>query len=193
MSLIVLADLKTRLEITSDEYDTVLANIILAAEKFVARRLLKRTIIETPDGEGEEEGVTETHNGDGGDTLYTREYPIQEVLELKVNDEVIPARESVTGCGYVVADANFGVIRLDGYVFIQGIQNVDLNHVAGWAAGEVPDEIVEAAYRIASALWNQKQLVGIENQSVETLQQKMTAVIDQTTRDLVAPFIRPQI
>lgn len=189
MSLIVLADLKTRLEITANNtnYDTVLGNLILAAEKFTARRLLKRTIIESP-GEGEE--ITEYRDGDNGEVLYTREYPIISIEELLVDGSEVPARDTVTGTGYVIQNADLGVIKLVGYCFYEGVQNIELTYLPGWAT--VPDEIIEAAYRIASALWNQKGLVGIENQSIETLTQKITAIIDQTTRDLVAPFVRPQ-
>ena len=179
-------ELKTRLGITGTDYDTVLDNILLSAEKAV-KNFLGRTYIQAPD-----EDIIEHQSGDGeSQRIFTREYPIISVSSLKIDNEEIPARTSLDDDGYVITDAEYGVIQLVGYYCTPGVNNIEITYKPGWQ--NVPADIIEAIYRIATALWNHRDVVGLESQSVDGLSQKAVAVIDKSIKQLLQPYRRIKI
>ncbi len=82
-----------------------------------------------------------------------------------------------------------------GKIFTAGLRNVKICSKPGWAMGGVPAEIIEAVFRVAAALWNHKDEVGYSQIALESSQisKQLAAVLDRTTRDLVAPYRRPRI
>lgn len=80
-------------------------------------------------------------DGSGGIHLMLGQYPVVSVTTLEVNGTEISVRESVHGYGYVI-DKGAGVLRLSGYVFSTGMQNVEVTYRAGYET--VPGDIAQA-------------------------------------------------
>lgn len=184
------ANLKVKLEITGDDYDTLL-NLYLHAAELVCKQILGLEYIIKPGGD-----ITEYQDGDTGQILYLRGYPISSFTSLKVNDEVIPAYTGYGTTGYVVNDTKKGIIKLTGYTLSKGFRNIEIVYLPGW---ENADDIKQktniwmAAMRVGASLWNQRDVEGMEVQSSEGLARKMIAMKDKTLLQLLYPHRRRRV
>lgn len=100
-------------------------------------------------------------NGNGRQAIVLPNDPITAVALLKVNGADIPARQDVTGSGYVFDGA---AIHLSGYTFTQGVKNVQISYSAGRAA--IPGDIGRAALEWAGWRYREKQHIGISSKGI---------------------------
>jgi hypothetical protein len=182
------ATLKTRLQITGEDYDDLLKKFLLTGESSCKNIIMQEYIIKPA------EDITEIQDGDGSQRLYLHHYPINSLTSIKVNDEAISEWQKYGDTGYRISEPRHGVIKLRGYYLSEGFGNVEIKYKPGYDdANSVPEDIKEAAYRVASTLWNHKDIVGTESTTIEGLTQKVKAMKDKTLLDLLNPFIRKRI
>ncbi len=142
-ALCALADLKAYAGLPSAAaaYDAALEALIDAVSE-AAEQHTGRVLAETD--------YTWRLDGNGLDELLVPEWPLNSVTTLTVNGETIPARASLTSSGYVPTAYN---IKLVGYLFYEGIQNVSIAAKAGYST--VPADLKQAA--IEWAAWKLKE------------------------------------
>lgn len=183
-------DLKEKLRITGNELNELL-DLYLHTAELVCKQILGLEYIIKPGAD-----ITEYQDGDTGQILYLRGYPISSFTSLKVNDEVIPAYTVYGTTGYVVNNTKKGIIKLTGYTLTKGFLNVEIVYLPGW---EDKDDIQQktniwiAAMRVGASLWNQRDVEGMEVQSSEGLVRKMIAMKDKTLLQLLYPHRRRRI
>jgi hypothetical protein len=140
----------------------------------------------------------ETRNGNGGTALMLSQYPVTAVASVTVDGVTIPARPTVTSSGWVLdtlTDYGPGIVRLDGYSFSKGVQNVVVNYTAGYASDSIPADIIQACVEIAADMKRRGPRVGevsknLQGQVVAYSQKDIPAqvkmILDQFRR--VAPI-----
>ena len=141
----------------NQEHDAELARLIPAVQAFLEREC-ERTF--------ESATVTEYFSGDEwSDRLLVARPPIVSIANLWDD----PARVYATplsASSYVLDDAGAGVIRLDGLLFSQGLRNIKVTYVGGFA--EIPPDLEQAAIELVWAAREKgvNNLVGVRSRSV---------------------------
>lgn len=132
--------------------DELLRQLISAASSFFIQEV------------GRDIALTEyvdTVDGGGGSTLNLRASPVVEVTSVTVNGEIIPERSTWDSEGWSLRGDQ---VRLVGYQFSVGLDNVIVEYTAGWA--EIPDDIQGAVCELAILKRNERDRIGVFSRSV---------------------------
>lgn len=144
-ALCTLAGLETYLGLESGDHDAGLENLIdavsAASEAYTGRKLAARD-------------YSWRKNGNGETLMLVDEWPLNSITTLKINGVTIAESSTpeLGTAGYRI-DSVAGIIRLIGYVFSRGIDNIEINANAGYAA--IPGDLAQAA--IEWAAWKYKE------------------------------------
>lgn len=154
MALTTLANVKQYLQIdpSDTDADDLLERMIDAAsatiEKYCQRHFLQANYTESKDGTGQRR-------------ITVRNIPMTAVASVTVNGIAIPARPSATGQGYTFDQ--YGV-KLTGYEFTDGYDNVVISYTAGFAA--VPDDVDMACCELVSLRYKTLDRLGVTSKSL---------------------------
>lgn len=154
MALTTLANVKQYLQIDplDTDADALLQRMIDAASVTI-ERFCDRTFVQA--------NYTEVRDGTGRTRLTVRNIPLTAVTSLTVNDRPVPARPSTSGNGFVFDE--YGV-KLTGYTFTDGYQNVVIQYTAGFAA--VPDDVEMACCELVSLRYKTIDRLGVTSKSL---------------------------
>jgi hypothetical protein len=144
------------------EHDDELARLITAVQEWLEREC-ERTF--------EQATVTEYYHGqDWTHCLIVARPPIVSVTNLW-DDPLRVYTTPLTSSLYAVPvagtdDANAGIIRLDGYKFQAGIQNIKITYTGGFQ--EIPPDLEQAAIEMVWAAREKgaHNLVGVRSRSI---------------------------
>ena len=155
-ALITLIQLKTYMKLTIDDNDELLENLIDRTtslfEDFTSRNLKARDY--SYDSESDDyDQDNAVLDGNDKNQIILPQYPVNSVSTLRINEVEISARAGYTQ-GYII-DRNTGILRLSGYVFSQGMANIEIEYNAGYSS--VPDTLIQAC--IEQSAWKYKQSV----------------------------------
>src|ERR1035437_1270018 len=123
--LSVLGNVKAWLNIDSAQTasDANLALLISAASRFVKQFTSKGVILQS---------YTETYDGNGKSVLVLRQQPVVSISSLYLDPQLAtPIAQSVTGQSGWLIDNN-QALRLTGYAFTKGVQNIRVTYKAGY-------------------------------------------------------------
>lgn len=154
MALTTLENVKEYLQIDAEDTDAdaLLQRMIDAAsvtiEKYCQRKFLQANYTEVKDGTGQPR-------------MTVRNIPMTAVASVTVNDKPIPVRPSATGNGFVFDE--YGV-KLTGYTFTDGYQNVVIQYTAGFAA--VPDDVDMACCELVGLRYKTIDRLGVSSKSL---------------------------
>lgn len=176
-ALTTLANVKATLHITTSDDDALIENLINrisgAIEAYCKRKLKARDL-------------TEKYDGDGTSTLYLKQYPVNSVASLIINDGEVDSSD------YVVYKT-IGKLQLKSSVFPPGLQNIEVTYNAGFESGS---EELEALEHIAISeiqahyLAGQTDIVSPEGEG--EIPDKKTFLTAEARRWL-EPFIRRDV
>lgn len=162
MSLTTLATVKAFKNITASEHDAEILRLIPAVDQFV-EQYCNRVI--------ESATVTEYHSTrDGQTTLKLQRYPVASITSLHDDvDRVYGADTLLATSDYVLTDPKAGIVALDGVSFHEGLNNVQVVYVAGFAAGTKERALLEQA--AIELIWlardkGDKSLLGLQSRSI---------------------------
>jgi hypothetical protein len=129
MALTTLEAVKAFKNILAGEHDAEIKRLIPAAQQFI-ESYLGRPV--------EAAGVTEYHSTRAGQTrLLLDRWPVTALTSLADDpDRVYGAATLLAATDYVLADAEIGLVVLDGLSFQEGINNVKVVYQGGYAAGD---------------------------------------------------------
>jgi hypothetical protein len=139
------------------EHDAELARLIDAVQAFLELEC-ERTF--------EQATVTEYFHGDDWrDLLIVARPPLISITNLW-DDPLRVYATPLAASGYVMDDAEAGIIRLDGITFSKGIRNIKLTYVGGFAT--IPTDLEQAAIELVWAAREKgvNNLVGVRSRSV---------------------------
>jgi hypothetical protein len=156
----------------NQEHDAELERLIPAVQAFLEQQC-GRTF--------EQATATEYYHGAGSGGLSTVEHsaprwrsqllvarpPIVSVTSLYDDPlRVYGASTLLAASSYVVADADAGLIILDGLTFQQGLRNIKITYVGGYAT--IPTDLEQAAIELVWACREKgaNNLVGVRSRSV---------------------------
>jgi hypothetical protein len=90
-------------------------------------------------------------DGNGRDAMVLPDYPVSACTALTVDGVTVPQRATVTGDGWILADADVGLLRLVGYELTEGVRNVAVTYTAGYTT--TPKEVEQAVRETIVAAW----------------------------------------
>lgn len=152
MALTTLAKVKAYGQIESFEDDLLLMRMIDAASATIEVYCSRKFEVQTS---------TEIHDGNGNRKMTLDHFPIISVASVSVNGQPIPARQSVTGNGFTYDDIT---VRLTGYRFDTGLDNVEVTYTAGLA--EVPADVDMACCELVSLRYKTLDRLGVSSKSL---------------------------
>lgn len=163
MALTTAANLKAFKNITASEHDAEFARLIPVVDQFIAQYCNRATLEQTT--------VTEYHSARAGQmTLKLRQYPVASITSLHDDvDRIYGADTLLAATDYVLEDEQAGIVQLDGTSFNEGLKNVKVVYVAGYAAGSAPLKLLEQA--AIELIWlardkGDKALLGLQSRSI---------------------------
>lgn len=171
-ALTTLAKLKQYGQIESFQDDTLLLRMIDAAsaaiENYCSRQFQSAS-------------YTEVRDGHGGRRMTLRHFPVTDVTALTINGQLIPRRPSPLANGYTFDDLT---IKLTGYVFDEGVDNVSITYTAGLAS--VPSDVELACCEVVMLRYKARDRIGVTSKSLagETISFNADDFPDYVTRVL---------
>ncbi len=164
MSIISVDNLKTFMGMPSGETtdDTILTNIIAEIEDFIQNVVCQRQFAVADH--------TEYYDGDGTDILLLENLPIVSVTSLYDDTDRAYGSDTLISSDDYILYKLYGYIKLDGYRFQEGSQNIKIVYRAGYGSGvgetAMPDELKRAfkQYMVAEYLIQKGNIdaVGLE-------------------------------
>lgn len=150
--LTTLSDLKAFISPNPSDtsMDALLSSLITSASTFIARYCNRNFIVAS---------FTEVRDGNSRCTLLLKNYPVTAVSAVSINGITIVAAPDQVSSGFIAPDPteNSGLLRLRGYEFCKGYQNVTVTYTAGLFAatanasvsevGQACRELVNAKYQ----------------------------------------------
>lgn len=162
MSLTTLANVKAFKNVTASDHDAEILRLIPAVDAFVesyCNRVLEQAT------------VTEYHSGRSGQSLLRlRQYPVASITSLHDDvDRIYGADTLIVSTDYVLTDPTAGLVQLDGFTFEEGLNNIKIVYVGGWAAGTKERALLEQA--AIELVWlardkGDKALLGLQSRSI---------------------------
>ena len=158
-------------EAANQEHDAELDRIIPAVQAFLeqecARVFDRSTVTEYYHGAGSWGGCRSGASPAWRNTLLVKRPPIVSITNIW--DDPARAYGSTTLLGaasYVIADAEAGLIILDGFCFQEGINNIKVTYVGGYAS--MPFDLEQAAIEMVWAAREKglHNLIGVRSRSV---------------------------
>jgi len=142
MSLITKDDLKSELEIASNDTDNdTLLEILAEAIQDLFDDLTSRTWEETTH--------TEYHNSDEyGDMIFLRNYPVTSITSIHDDPERDFGATDLVDSDDYTYDADKGIVYYDGW-FYKGKQSLKVVYKAGYTANALPKHIKQTLVRQA--------------------------------------------
>jgi hypothetical protein len=152
MPLTTLAKVKQFGQIDSVEDDLLLTRMIDSAtaeiESYCSRSFASAARAEVRDGTGTRR-------------LSMRHFPITAVASLTINGQVIAPRPTPTAYGYTFDDYQ---IRLTGYVFEEGVDNVEVVYTAGLAT--ISEDLQQACAELVVTRYKARDRIGVSSKSL---------------------------
>lgn len=176
MALTTLAKLKQYGSIAEFESDTLLLRMIDAASSAIEQYCSR--IFETAI-------YTETRDGTGTRKMALRNFPVFSVASVTVNGQNIPRRASATSSGFTNDDL---CVKLTGYWFDNGVDNVVIEYTGGLAA--VPPDVELACCEAVMLRFKARDRMGVTSKSLagesitftnDDFPDYVTRVLDQYT------------
>lgn len=148
-----LANLKSWVQVTGVNDDTMLERLISAASAFIQQWLSRTLALAT---------YTETYDGRGTRRAALNNFPIVSVSTLVVNGVAIPvAAGPPWSNGYVFDQLS---ISLYGYCFSAGFGNVQVSYSAGYSA--TPLDIEQACLELCALRYKERERIGYKSKSI---------------------------
>lgn len=141
----------------NSDHDDELERLVAAVEAFLVKEC-GRTF--------EQSTFTEYYSGtEWQDRLLVAAPPIISITNIWDDPLRVYATPLASNL-YVIDDAEAGVIRLDGMRFQQGLRNIKVTYVGGFA--ETPKDLEEAAIEMvwAARMKGEQSLVGVRSRSI---------------------------
>jgi uncharacterized phiE125 gp8 family phage protein len=148
-----LGAVKSWLGITTGTDDAVLARLISAASGFIQSGLNRQL------GQA---AYTEIRNGPGGNRLVFANPPVTAVTSLEIDGETIPAAGDGDAPGYLVDER---LLYLRSYSFTEGIRNVTIRYIAGFAV--IPPELEHACVELVALRYRERDRTGYASRSLQ--------------------------
>lgn len=159
------------IEASNQEHDDELRRIIPAVQAFLeqecARTFDQATVTEYYNGAGSWGGCRNGSSPAWRTTLLVARPPIVSITNIW--DDPLRAYGSTTllaATGYVIDDAEAGLIRLDGITFQEGVKSIKITYVGGYAV--MPFDLEQAAIEMvwAAREKGERNLIGVRSRSI---------------------------
>ena len=151
-NLTTVANVKEWIGITSSTDDTLIQRLSLAISQTIQSWLNRQL---------KSQAYTETRDGNGNNSMMFADYPVTEVTSVKVNGKHILPCPDFQSPGYRF---NGTSITLIGYIFNQGVQNVELSYKAGFAT--VPLDIEQAVIELVALRYKERDRIGQQSKNM---------------------------
>lgn len=119
---------------------------------------------------------TEHRDGTGGFSIMVADYPVTAVSQVMIDGQTIPAVVNAGEAGYVYTPT---AIKLVGYRFSRGMNNVVLAYTAGFSS--IPFDIAQVTVELAARKYKERDRIGIQSKTIgpEVVSFKVSDLTDE--------------
>lgn len=151
-----IAKVKSYLEITASDFDTLLTDLAASVGAFIEGYCGRKF---------DNDDYVEIYSGDGGRFLYLKNYPISAVtkIEYRNGPNSNPNWQELSSDDYYLIDSRS--IAKDSK-FIEGFNNYRVTYSAGYE--ELPAELLQVAIEMIAKKFNGRKSDGISDESAES-------------------------
>jgi hypothetical protein len=100
---------------------------------------------------------TDTADGDNSTKLTLKNYPVTAIASVTINDVAVPVRPTKLADGWVQSG---DAVKLVGFRFDKGTENVEVQYTAGYASNAIPDDIQAAVAEMVAWRYREKDRFG---------------------------------
>jgi len=162
------SEIKDYLGLTGTTYDTVLTRLLTAASGFIETETKRRLMAQDWDATDSNHIPECWYDGDGSQTLITRQWPINSISLLTINGETVTAATATDyygSTGYVIRKYRRMIYYASG--FSDGIQNVRLSYNAGYVAGSREwEELKLLTIILVGVIFNARKHLGFKSETM---------------------------
>lgn len=151
-NLTTVANVKEWIGITSSTDDQLIQRLVGGISQTIQSWLNRQL---------KSQSYTETRDGNGNNSMMFADYPVTEVTSVKVNGKPILPCPDFSSPGYRF---NGTSITLIGYIFNQGVQNIELSYKAGFAT--VPLDIEQAVIELVALRYKERDRIGQQSKNM---------------------------
>lgn len=144
--LCTVADVQAFLSLGAGQDTALLQSLITSASAFIDS-YCNRNLVKAD--------YTERRNGQGNSKIKLKEWPINSVTSVTIDDVAIPLSTKVSMDGYVFDD-KWVYLRGDCNSFTPGALNVVIMYNAGYDQSAIPAELKQACVEIVSAKYKRR-------------------------------------
>jgi len=167
LSIITNADVKSFLNISVTDDDTLIDDIITRIEAYIQNVYCQRKF--------EAQDLTEYYDGDGTDTLLLDNYPIVSITSIHDDPDREYNSDDLIDSDDIIIYPGKGIIVLDGTTFDKSKKNIKVVYRAGYGDGEdeiaMPNDLKMAFIKLAASeyLKSKAKINVIEGEDEQTV------------------------
>lgn len=183
--LATLSELKSYLNITDTDSDTLLTMLLSSADSSIKTRTGRELEL---DGANR----VEVMDGRGQPNLFLEKYPVATFVSLEKNTGTIPVPvwEVIPTTSYAVRNAT-GIISFTGSEY-RGINRLRATYTAGYAT--IPGDLKLACIKIAASAYNRRNSDGIKSETVNGDRLDFDASeLPKDVEDIIDNYRRPYV
>jgi len=150
-----ISKVKSYLEITVTDFDTLLTNLAASVGAFIEGFCGRKF---------DEDDYVEIHSGDSGRFLYLKNYPVSAVtkIEYRNGPNSNPNWQELSADDYYLLDSRTIAKETK---FIEGFNNYRVTYTGGYS--ELPAELLQVAIEMIAKKFNGRKSDGISDESAE--------------------------
>lgn len=152
---------------TTDATVILLARLVTAASTFIQSHLNR--VFKSA-------SYTEHRDGTGGFIMSVADYPMTAVSQVSIDGQSIPAVVNAGDAGYVYTPT---AVKLVGYRFSRGMNNVILGYTAGYTS--IPFDVAQITVELAARKYKERDRIGIQSKTIgpEVVSFKVSDLTDE--------------
>ena len=187
MALATLAKVKEYLEISGSDHDARLTALVGRAEQAV--KSFTRRELEAPGAD-----VTELHDGADGDTVFLDEFPIISVTSVHDDTEGVFGAETLIAATDYAIVANEGFVRLRFTRFIEGVQNIQVKYIGGFASNSIPKDLEMATIYLVAHWFEERKNLALEARALrDGGTSRHLHDFPPQVKEMLMPYVRRQV
>ena len=144
-----LENVKNYLDITGDDYDTILTDFCTQADEII-KNFLCRDI--------EESSYVEYYDGNGKSKLILRQMPVTTLTKVEHYDGSSYVEKDTDDYDRALILHDENGIYLDGYTFVKGTYNYRITYTAGYSSTTMPEVIKLAFKKLVQLVYDESPL-----------------------------------
>ena len=178
-ALTTVANVKEFLEISESTYDSLFESLINQLSTFIENQTNQKL--------AQQAIANEVYDG-GDEYLVLKSSPVSDVSSVQYNagDQATPNWVDYSENSYCIKESSGMIVFFGGSIC--GCQNLRVTYNAGYASGELPDDLVMLANKLVSRLFDRRKSQGKTSESIEGASINWMSNFDEFDKAILANY-----